>query len=179
MCRQHRQRFDTFDPILTHFEPLRQIPQKKVDKHAAGTHRRAAVRAQSRSNTFHSDDRCGTYGDLLARTARKFFVRLEGTDERRVVGEYSEVVEDLRDAIVCEHGELADTVREEWVWIGVGGWGEGCPSLSDHDLSTFPEEDCSMGEQSVCVYACDKGMAYTDLDVPRTSAHPGRMGTYL
>jgi hypothetical protein len=64
---QHRPRFDPFDPISTHFEPLRQIPQEKVDKHTAGTHRRAAVRAQSRSNTLHGDDRRGAYGHLLAR----------------------------------------------------------------------------------------------------------------
>jgi hypothetical protein len=150
---QHRPRFDPFDPILTHFKPLRQIPQEKVDKHAAGTRRCAAVCAQSRSNTFHSDDRRGAYGDLLARTAWKFFVRVEGRDERGGVGEYSEVVEDLRDAVVREHGELADAVREERVWIGVGGRREGCPSLGYHDLSTFPEEDCSMGGRSaVCLY---------------------------
>jgi len=142
---QHRPRFDTFDPILTHFKPLRQIPQEKVDKHTAGTHRRAAVCAQSRSNAFHSDDRRGAYGDLLACTGRKFFMRLEGRDERGGVGEYSEVVEDLRDAIVCEHGELADAVRKERVWIGVGGRREGCPSLGYHNLGTFPEEDCFGG----------------------------------
>jgi hypothetical protein len=112
---QHRLRFDTLDPVLTYFKPLRQIPQKKVDKHAAGTRWRAPVRAQSRGDTFHSDDRRGAYGDLLSRTGRKFFVRLKGTDERGSVGEYSEVVEDLRDAIICEHGELADTVWEEWM----------------------------------------------------------------
>ena len=40
---------------------------------------------------------------------------LERADERGDVGEYSEVVNDLRDAIVCENGELADTAREERV----------------------------------------------------------------
>jgi hypothetical protein len=149
---QHRPRFDTFDPILTHFKPLRQIPQEKVDKYTAGTHRCAAVCAQSRSNTFHSDDRRGAYGDLLACAVWKFFVRVERRDERGGVGEYSEVVEDLRDAIVREHGELADAVREERVWIGVGGRREGCPSLSYHDLGTFPEEDCSaISSVPICV----------------------------
>jgi hypothetical protein len=61
-------------------------------------------------------------------------------------------VEDLRDAIVREHGELADAVREERVWIGVGGRREGCPSLSYHDLGTFPEEDCSaISSVPICV----------------------------
>jgi hypothetical protein len=146
---QHRPRFDAFDPILTHFKPLRQIPQEKVDKHTAGTHRCATVCAQSRGNTFHSDDRRRAYGDLLACTARKFFVRVERRDERGGIGEYSKVVEDLRDAVVREHGQLADAVREERVWIGVGGRREGCPSLSYHDLGTFPEEDFSMGVRSV------------------------------
>jgi hypothetical protein len=54
------------------------------------------------------------------------------------------VVEDLRDAVVREHGELADAVRKKRVWIAVGGRGEGCPSLGYHDLGTFPEEDCSV-----------------------------------
>jgi hypothetical protein len=46
---------------------------------------------------------------------------------------------------------LADAVREERVWIGVGGRREGCPSLSYHDLGTFPEEDCSDGCAISCV----------------------------
>lgn len=146
VCWQHGPRFDTFDPILTHFKPLRQIPQEKVDKHTASTHRCAAVCAQSCSNTFHSDDRCGAYGDLLVCTGWKFFVRVERRDERGGVGEYSEVVEDLRDAVVREHGQLADAVREERVWIGVGGRREGCPSLGYHDLGTFPEEDLASFE---------------------------------
>jgi len=78
--RQHRARFDTFDPILTHFKPLGQIPQEKVDEHATGADRWMAVRAQGQSggNTFDSDDRRGAYGDLLACAGREFFVRIEG-----------------------------------------------------------------------------------------------------
>src|SRR5713226_6668425 len=87
---QHRLRFDTLDPVLTYFKPLRQIPQKEVDKHTAGTSWRASVHAQSRGDTFHSDDRRGAYGDLLSRTGWKFFLCLKGTDERGSVGEYSE-----------------------------------------------------------------------------------------
>ena len=155
--RQHWPRFDTFDPILTNFKPLRQIPQEKVDEHTAGAQRCTAVRAQSGSNTFDGDDRCGAYSDLLACTGREFFVRVEGGDERGGVGEYSEVVEDLGNAVVCEHRELADAVWEERVWNGVGGRGKGCPGLGYHDLGTFPEEDCSIGcaiSTNVGVYAC-------------------------
>ena len=87
MHRQHRLRLDALDSILPHLKPLRQIPQEKIDKHAArrGT-RRTAARAQSRSDAFHSNDRRGAYGDLFARAAREFFVRLKGVDERGGIG---------------------------------------------------------------------------------------------
>lgn len=148
--RQHWPRFDTFDPIFTNLKSLGQIPEEKVDEHTAGVapERCAAavvvVRAQSGGDTFDGDDRRGAYGDLLACAGREFFVRFQGGDERGGVGEYSEVVQDLGDAVVCEHGELADAVWEERVWNGLGGRGEGCPGLGYHDLGTFPEEDCSV-----------------------------------
>ena len=85
-------------------------------------------------------------------------MRLERGDERGVVGEYPEVVQDLRDAVVREHGELADAVRKERVWIGVGGRGEGCPGLGYHDLGTFPEEDCSVGGAAHDQCACMRAM---------------------
>jgi hypothetical protein len=49
---------------------------------------------------------------------------------------------------------LADAMREERVWIGVGRRREGCPGLGYHDLGTFPEEDCSDGCAISCVPVC-------------------------
>ena len=134
MHRQHRLRLDALDPIPPDLHPLRQIPQEKIDEHTTG--------ARGGGDTLHGDDRRGAYGDLLARAAREFLVRLEGAHERGRVGEEPEVVQDLRDAVVCEHGELADAAREERVWIAVGWRGEGRPGLGDQDLGAFPEEDC-------------------------------------
>ena len=142
MHRQHRLRLDALDPILPNLDPLRQIPQEKVDQHATD--------ARGGRDALHGDDRRGAYGDLLARAARKFFVRLERAHERGGVGEEPEVVQDLRDAVVCEHRELADAAREERVWIAVGWRGEGCPGLGDQDLGAFPEEDC-VSKVFVCV----------------------------
>jgi hypothetical protein len=103
---------------------------------------------------------------------------VERRDERGGVGEYSEVVQDLRNAVVREHGELADAVREERVWVGFAGRREGRPSLGYHDLGTFPEEDCvRTHDQCVCMRVIR--MQYTDLGVLRTKARPGRTGTYL
>jgi hypothetical protein len=187
--RQQRLRFDPFDPIPSNLKPLCQIPQKEINKHAAGSARAAVRGAQSRRDAFDSDDRRGAYGDLLARAAREFFVRFEGAGESGGVGEDAEEGQDLRDAVVGEHGQLAYTVWEERVWVGVGGRGEGCPGLSDQDLCAFPEEDCSVPgcAISVCmcarIYVCDKGKermrdGYTDFGVLRTSARPGRTETY-
>ena len=100
MHRQQSLRFDPLDPVRPNLKPLRQIPQEKINKHAA---RARARGAQSCSDALDSDDRCGTYGDLLARAAREFFVRLERTGERGMVGEDAQVVQDLRDAVVGEH----------------------------------------------------------------------------
>ena len=172
--RQQRLRFDPLDPILPNLKPLRQIPQEKINKHAA---RARARGAQSRSDALDSDDRRGAYGDLLARAAREFFVRLEGAGERGAVGEDAQVVQDLRDAVVGEHRQLADAVWEERVWISVGGRGEGCPCLGDQDLCAFPEEDCVCVRMNVRKER-DERRFYTDFGVPRTNARPGRTETY-
>jgi len=100
--RQHRLRFDPLDPIFAHLEPLSEVPEEKVDQHAA--HRAgAAVAAEGGGDALDGDDGRGTYGDLLAGAAREFLVRFERTDERGRVGEQAQVVQDLWDAVVREH----------------------------------------------------------------------------
>jgi hypothetical protein len=116
MSRQHGLRFDALDPVFPHLEPLGEVPEEEVDKHAA---HRAAVRAQGRSDALHGDDRRSADRDLLPCAARELLAGLERTDEWRCVGEQPEVVEHLRHPVVREHGELSDSAGKEWVWIRV------------------------------------------------------------
>ena len=50
-----------------------------------------------------------------------------------------EVMEDPRDAVVRKHGQMANAVQEEWMWIVVGGQKGGwvyqltAVNIVDHD----------------------------------------------
>ena len=148
MCRQHRLRLDPLDPLLALLDPLRQIPQKEVDQHATDLPRGArlaVLSAQRRRDALDRHDRRGAYGDLLAGgAADEELARAEGARERGGVREQAEVVQDLRDAVVGEHGQLRDAAREERVRIRGAGvaWVERGPGLRGQDLRALPEENC-------------------------------------
>jgi len=126
---EHRLRLDPLDPIFPLLDPLRQIPKKKVDEHAAHPGASPSVRAQRRRDAFHGDDRRGADGHLFPRgvdpvaaaaaAAWKLDARLEQADEGGRVGQQTEVVQDLWDAVVREHRELGDPAREERVRVRV------------------------------------------------------------
>ena len=70
-------------------------------------------------------------------------MRFERCDERRWVNEYTEVMQDLRYAIVSEHCKVMNLCTEGEEWVGgrrVGGI-EGSPGFRDEDLCTLPEEN--------------------------------------
>lgn len=122
---EHRLRLDPLDPIFPLLDPLRQIPKEKIDQDAAHSRTGPSVRAQRRRDAFHGDDRRGADGHLFPRgvdpvgAARKLDARLEEVDEGGRVGQQTEVVEDLGDAVVGEHRELGDPAWEERVRVRV------------------------------------------------------------
>lgn len=69
--------------------------------------------------------------------------------EGRSICEDAEVVQDLRNTVVCEHCELMDSFGEKRVRGGwEGGWRVECgPGFGNEDLGALPDENCGISCQ--------------------------------
>ena len=144
MCRQNFSRLEPLDALLANLDLLRKVPQIKVNQHAAhllrtrGPHHRA-------THALDGDDACRADAHLLARAGYEWRVLAQERTQGRWVGQDAEVVQNLWDAVVCEHRQLvhrgAVCAGEEWVRVSGRGRVEGCPSFGNEDLRAFPEVD--------------------------------------
>lgn len=124
VCWQSRLSSYSFGGVLACFDSLCKIPQIEINHHTANVHATIPPLVLRLSHLGYlvpdlldgEDARCADT-QLLPRAVRDGVMVFEDLDKRRRVIEYAEVVQDLRDAIVREHGQLADARGEERVGI--------------------------------------------------------------
>ena len=146
---------DDFPVIL---EPLGGIPQIEIDQHTAYGHVHPTLSSHDRgtshlfvlvskcedliSDSFHCNDTRSPDAHFLFGPVFEVVARFEEGEEGRWVRKDFEVMEDLWDAVVGEHGQLVYApAREYGMWNLVGRWGgEECgPRFCDQDLGSFEE----------------------------------------
>ena len=118
------------DNLPALLNPLRSVPQIEVDQHATHGHvypthpfysRRLLVLVSKSedlvSNLFNRHDTRSSDADLFLGPVFEVVPGFEEGEEGRRVGEDFEAVKDLRDTVVCEHGQFMNTSAWDY---GVG-----------------------------------------------------------
>ena len=149
MSRKYLLGGDAVNDVLPALDALREVPQVKVNQDTADISISTILlftrRANPRNlitNSLNSQNARSTHADFFPTTRReqclvpKFFDELCGIDE------YTEVVQNLRDAIVREHRQFVHALRKERVWLGIFDWVKRRPCFCNEDLGPFPEVHC-------------------------------------
>jgi hypothetical protein len=118
------------DNLPALLNPLRSVPQIEINQHATHghvypthssySHRLLVLVSKSEdlvSNLLNRNDTRSPDADLFLGPVFEVVSRFEESEEGRRVGEDFEAVEDLRDAVVCEHGQFVNTSAWDY---GVG-----------------------------------------------------------
>ena len=145
------------DDFITFLNPLRSVPQIEINQDATHGHVYPVLRggrgvsdlfilvSEGKDlvpNLLYRDDTRSPDTHFLLRSVFKVVSRFEEGNEGRWVYEDFEVVEDLWDAVVGEHGQLVNASTWKY-WVGhswCGGEERG-PGLCYQDLGSLEEVD--------------------------------------
>lgn len=152
---------DSCDTLFASFNTFRQIPQVEVNEDAAdpilACPLLVLVRLGSETehgypHSLHSDDARTSDAQLLSASGLEHHVSSQDFQQGGWVSDDVEVVQDLRDAVVCEHSQLVDLCpgREQRMRFGGRGRIEGGPQLCNKNLGAFPDEHCYEKVVRIC-----------------------------